>query len=192
MKIREFIMRNRKYEGKQEDKIAEIMKEIELKNYIPISTKLTLIDKLADMLIVKNEDGFGTYDSAARYIYFTLMSIQVYTNLEFSFNDNVGNNNKLDITELCNEYDLLMENGWLFPIIEAIGNDYKDFNSLLNMKWDERLTQMNSSEAVVNRVLGSMLVAVQEASLNITKSMIGSGGSITQILEQMNNEDKAG
>jgi hypothetical protein len=189
MKIKEFISRNRKYEGKQEDEIAEIMKEIELKNYIPISAKFNLIDKLADLLIIKNEDGFGTYDSGARYLYFTLMAIQMYTNLEFSFEDKLQANNKLDITELCNEYDLLMVNGWLFPIIENIGNDYKDFNSLLNMKWDERMIQMNSSEAVVNRVLGSMLLAVQEASLNITKSMIGSDGSITQILEQMNSKE---
>ena len=80
---------------------------------------------------------------------------------------------KVDLTVLCDQYDQVMANGWLFPILELIGGDYKDFNSLLNMKWDEQINQLNSSEAILNRTLSAMQYAVETASAKVAGTMLG-------------------
>ena len=134
MKVTEFIEKYGKYDHKT-TKMDEIAKAIDLHNYLPFSQKVNIINKLCDVLIVKNKEGFVTYDTFARYLLFTMTSLSAYTALEVSTESLiVDNNNQLDITEFSNEYDLLMENGWIFPILEKIGTDYNDFNSLLNMR----------------------------------------------------------
>lgn len=173
MKIEEFIKKHRVYE-KGKFKEEDIRKELEIKTYLPIGYKINIIDKMADTLIVKNAEGYSTYDSVARYIIFTTTVLKLYTNLEFSIDSMTADiDSKVDLTVLCDQYDQVMANGWLFPILELIGGDYKDFNSLLNMKWDEQINQLNSSEAILNRTLSAMQYAVETASAKVAGTMLG-------------------
>lgn len=191
MKVEEFIEKYGKYDHKT-TKMEDIAKVLNTKNYLPFSQKANIINKLCDVLIVKNEEGFVTYDTFARYLLFTMISLSVYTDLELNI-DSLNNidKNKIDLTELSDEYDTLMENGWIFPLLDKIGSDYNDFNSLLNMKWEERMTQFNSSEAIINRILGDILIAVQSSSAKVAEAMIGSGGSsLQQLMEEVQKQSR--
>ena len=61
MKIEEFIKKHRVYE-KGKFKEEDIRKELEIKTYLTIGYKINIIDKMADTLIVKNAEGYSTYD----------------------------------------------------------------------------------------------------------------------------------
>lgn len=189
MKIEEFIKKHGVYE-KGKFKEEDIRKELEIKTYLPIGYKINIIDKMADTLIVKNAEGYSTYDSVARYIIFTTTVLKLYTNLEFSIDSMTADiDSKVDLTVLCDQYDQVMANGWLFPILELIGGDYKDFNSLLNMKWDEQINQLNSSEAILNRTLSAMQYAVEAASAKVAGTMLG--GASEQFEQIMKETMKA-
>jgi hypothetical protein len=190
MKIEEFVKSNGSY-GKDKKKDSELKKELEMKFYIPIGDKINIVNSMADTLIVKNEEGYATYDGIARYIIFTTTVIKLYTNLEFDIESLTAVDNKIELTHLCEQYDLLMENGWLFPILEMIGEDYKDFNSLLNMKWEERMNQLNSSEATINRVMGAMLNAIETASAKVAGTVLNDNTDYFSQLLQATTDKKS-
>ena len=95
MKIREFIERISK-----EDFNLDIL--LEIKKYIPIMEKKKFaMDVIA--ACTDDVDGFVTADRFKMNIYFNMMVLGLYTNLEIDS----------DFDEMVREYDLLCENGML-------------------------------------------------------------------------------
>lgn len=149
MKVQEFI----EYIGKSVNKtmkneqvLALIQKQLEVKKYIPINEKKDLVDKIIEKCIYF-ENGTFRIDSIDSYIYFTMLTIDAYTNLE------------IDNVEEC--YDMLSESGLMSMVIAAIGQEYNDVLTFFNMKRDEIL-ENNSLEMQLGRFFDNVLENVDD------------------------------
>lgn len=125
-----------------------------IKKYVPIQVKRHVIEEALLNQIIKVKDGLYTFNSIDKYMAFTLAAITLYTDLEF---DNVDE-----------DYDSLMETGYLTVILEAIGEDYFNFSDLFEMRFSDIMRETNTIEAIINS-------GIQEAmlSLNVTLEKIG-------------------
>ena len=125
---------------KEEQILALAQKQLEVKNYLSIKEKKDLIDK-----IIYNsayfEDGILKINAIDCYVYFTMFTIDAYTNLE------------IDNVEAC--FDVLSESGLISVIISALGQEYNDVNTYLNMKRSELLAD-NSIEVQVGKFLNNI------------------------------------
>lgn len=131
---------------KNEQVLALIQKQLEVKKYIPINEKKDLVDKIIEKCIYF-ENGTFRIDSIDSYIYFTMLTIDAYTNLE------------IDNVEEC--YDMLSESGLMSMVIAAIGQEYNDVLTFFNMKRDEIL-ENNSLEMQLGRFFDNVLENVDD------------------------------
>lgn len=168
MKVNEFI----EYMGsninrtmKNEQIVALAKKQLDVKKYISIKDKKELVDKIIDKCIYYT-DGTFSIDGIDCYMYFTMYTIDAYTNLE------------IDDVEMA--FDALSESGLLPVVIGALGQEYQDVNTFLNMKRDEILDN-NSVEKQIGRLFDDVLYKVGDFSdgiigtlneLNINKDTV--------------------
>lgn len=117
---------------------AFLKKELEVKEYLGIKTKKTLVQDIVNECILY-DDGVFKFDDIEKYIVFTMRTIAAYTNLELSE----------DIEE---DYDLLCEAKLLEAVINIFKKEYDDVNVLLQMKCDYILSG-NTIEAQLGRFL---------------------------------------
>ena len=123
-----------------------IRKELEVKDYLPFAEKRNICARVLEVCNNIDEDsGLVKVDSVTRYIVFTLSILSAYTNLEFSSGED-------DIDSL-DEYDMLCQSGLLNPILDVIGEEYAVCNNMLNMMMDDIMTNNNTMEAVMGKVL---------------------------------------
>jgi hypothetical protein len=144
---------------KEEQVLALVQKQLEVKKYIPIKEKKELVDKII-YHSAYFEDGILKINAIDCYMYFTMFTIDAYTNLEI---DNVEN---------C--FDALSESGLMPAVIAALGQEYSDVNTFLNMKRDEMLAD-NSIENQVGKFLDK-----------ISREVDGVKGAITDAIGGLN------
>lgn len=145
MKIRELVEfannnKNKMLKGEQLQQL--IAKTIEVKKYIGIKEKRTLIDDIINDCILY-EDGVYKFDDIDKYIAFTMKTIAAYTNLELS-------------DDMENDYDELCEFKLLNVVIETFSGEYENINLLLQMKCDYILSG-NAIEAQFGKFLTGIL-----------------------------------
>lgn len=121
---------------------ALLKKKLEVKEYVSIKSKKTLVDDIVNECILY-EDGVFKFNDIEKYICFTMRVIEAYTNLELS-------------NDLEEEYDLLCESKLLESIINTFKKEYDDVNILLQMKCDYVLTS-NTMAAQTGRFFDGVL-----------------------------------
>lgn len=143
---------------KTEQLQALLKKKLEVKEYISIRAKKSLIDAIVNECILY-EDGIFKFNDIDKYICFTMRTIAAYTNLELS-------------EDLEEEYDLLCESRLLDSIISTFKKEYDDVNILLQMKCDYVLNN-NTLEAQVGRFFDGILEKVDALVDALTNKVDG-------------------
>jgi hypothetical protein len=144
MRVRElveYMSKNVNRTMKGEQILALAQKQLEVKKYLPINKKKELVDDIISKCIYFENNTFRI-DSIDCYMYFTMLTINAYTNLE------------IDDVEDC--FDVLSESGLMPIIIAALGQEYNDVQTFLNMKCDEILAN-NSLEVQLGRFFNDIL-----------------------------------
>ena len=159
MRIHEFIEymgKNVNRTLKEEQILTLVKKQLEVKNYVSLSEKKVLVEK-----IVANscylEDGMLKIDPIDCYMYFTMLTIDAYTNLE--------------IDDMENAFDALSESGLLPVVIMSLGQEYNDVQIFLNMRRDEIL-QSGSIEVQFSKFFNNVLTNVDDLKQAVIE-MIG-------------------
>ena len=152
MKVNEllkFVEKNRTKMLKAEQLQELLKKTLEVKKYIGIKNKKQLIDDIVNACVIY-ENGVFKFNDIDKYIFFTMKTIETYTNLELSS----------DIEE---DYDMLCRSGVLELIISTFKKEYDNVSVLLQMQCDYVLSG-NSIEAQI----GKFLISLSEKIDNIT------------------------
>lgn len=148
MKVQELVEFMKKNTNKtmKEDQVASLLKRtIEPKSYMSIKDKKQLVDKIVNKSIYY-DNGIFKFDGIERYVYFTMYTIEAYTNLELS-------------GDIEDDFDTLSESKLLPVIICLIQQEYDDVNIYLQMQCDYILED-NSVELQVGKFLNGILNAV--------------------------------
>ncbi len=120
-----------------------IKKELEIKDYIPFSTK----KQIAEMVVKQNstvENGVFKIDSVGQFIGFIMAMLVAHTNLE------------INTEQPIEDYDALSEAGLLEPIIAQFHKSYSECEAILKLTAADALAD-NNLNAVVARFLDSIL-----------------------------------
>ena len=160
MRINEFIEymgKNVNRAMKQDDIVKLVKKQLEVKNYISIKEKKNLVDRIIEKCIYFENNTFRI-DAIDSYIYFTMFTIDTYTNLE------------IDDVEDC--FDALSESGLMPAVIAALGQEYQDVQTFLNMKRGEIL-ENKSLEMQLGKFFEGALDKVEEFSEGIMSAIDG-------------------
>ena len=138
--------------------------DIEVKKYLPISTKQTIIETLLSDCLIYADNGTIECDYILRDVVLSLVYIFQYTNIEHEESEDEENDgsyiNMLDV------YDLFQEYG----ILEAIQNEIplkeRHFISdILDRQIEQRLAFENSIEGIVSKGI-DMLVGTVNNNTN--------------------------
>lgn len=145
MTIKEFVDYMKKNTNKaiREDQVETIVKKaLEPKSYLSIKDKKELVNKIVDKCIYY-ENGVFKFDGIDRYIYFTMYTIEAYTNLELS-------------EDVEADFDAISE-AKLLPIITClIQQEFDDVNIFLQMQCDY-ITAGNTIEGQFGRFFDEIL-----------------------------------
>lgn len=145
MTIREFVDYMKKNTNKaiREDQVAAMAKKaLEPKSYLGIKEKKEIVNKIIDKCIYY-ENGMFKFDGIDRYVYFTMYTIEAYTNIDLS-------------EDVEADFDAISESK-LLPIVTCmIQQEFDDVNIFLQMQCDY-ITAGNSVEAQVGRFLDDLL-----------------------------------
>lgn len=142
---------------KEDQILASVKKQLEIKKYLPIQEKKDLVDRIIEKCIYFENNTFRI-DAIDSYIYFTMFTIDTYTNLE------------IDNVEEC--FDALSESGLMPVVIAALGQEYQDVQTFLNMKRDEIL-ENNSLEMQLGKFFENVLDQVSDLSDTVIKTIDG-------------------
>ena len=153
----EYMGKNVNRTMKDEQILSLVQKQLEIKKYLPINEKKDLIDKIIEKCIYF-ENGTFRIDAIDSYIYFTMLTIDAYTNLE------------IDDVEEC--YDVLSEAGLMPVVIAALGQEHNDVLTFLNMKRNEIL-ENNSLEMQLGRLFDTVLDKVEDFSEGLISTIDG-------------------
>lgn len=157
--IENFKQQNIKNTTMKPNAVGEYLKEnLEIKTYIPFATKRLIAEMVVDAN-TEEIDGVWKNDAISQYIAFVVAMIQAHTNL--SFGDNP-----------VDDYDLLVENELLAPIIEMFRNDYNECDIVLKMALASKLED-NNINALVGKFLNGILDRLDGAE-EFLKSTLGS------------------
>ena len=157
MTIREFIdyMKKSTNRTTKEDQVASLMnRALEPKAYLGIKEKRLLIDKIVDKTIYY-DNGIFKFDEIDRYMYFTMYTIEAYTNIELS-NDVVADFDELSASKL------------LPAVICLIQQEFDDVNLFLQMQCGYILNG-NSIEAQLGRFLNGILEKLDNVETGLSK-----------------------
>jgi len=88
--------------------------------------------------------------SAKRFLIFATSILKLYTNLE------------LNKEKPHEDYDLLRESGILDDIMERIGGDFEEFNTIFNMTYDDMMYNENNWRTFISGQFSDTLKAVVE------------------------------
>ena len=168
MKVRELIEKTNK-----EDFNLEIL--LEIKKYMPIMEKkkfaMDIISACTD-----DVDGFITADRFKMNIYFNMMVLGLYTNLEIDS----------DFDEMVKQYDLLCASGMLNNLLALFADDYSVMCSVLDGLLDELLIQ-NSIDVQVVRI-GNKIMSILDAlgdSIDDINSLVPEGIDLNKIINML-------
>ena len=122
-------------------------KVLETKQYLPFAEKISLVNRIVDKCMTIN-NGFVQFNEIDQYIYFTIESIQAYTNLKFD-EDHVV------------DYDLLCSTGLLGNIIATFDGEYKMILNLVEMQ-KRYVLEQNKIEFQVAKVANALVDAIDK------------------------------
>lgn len=134
-----------------------IAKNLEIKTYLPFTTKRTIAEMVARSSI-EEIDGVKKHDSISSYISFIVAMIQSHTNLKFE--------------EPVEDYDALAESGLLPLIIDTFRTDYSECDVLLKMAIAYELED-NNINLVIGKFLNGILDRLDDFSEALKESMGG-------------------
>lgn len=118
-------------------KQQKLLKEINIKHYVPFNMKRVMAKKLVeDICLDENEI---ILNSPKRYLAYVLSIVTMYTDLECEQEDS-----SLD-------YDLLRESGILETIFLEIGDDIKEYKTMWTMCYEDLLQNENSLVKIIKR-----------------------------------------
>jgi hypothetical protein len=127
----------------REDQVASLINRVlEPKGYIGIKEKRELVNKIVNQTIYYT-DGVFKFDGIDRYMYFTMYTLEAYTNLELS-------------EDVTSDFDILSESKLLPAIICLIQKEFDDVNVFLQMQC-EYILDDNSIEAQIGKFLTNIL-----------------------------------
>lgn len=138
----EFVEKNRTKMLKAEQLQELLKKTLEVKKYIGIKDKKQLIDDIVNACVIY-EDGVFKFNDIDKYIIFTMMTIEAYTNIEIS-------------DDIENDYDLLCQANLLNAIIATFNGEYENVRLLLQMKCEYILSD-NNIEVQFGKFLNGLL-----------------------------------
>ena len=171
----EYLRKNTNKTTREDQVISMVKKQLEVKEYISIKQKRSLIDDIVNASVLF-ENGVFKFDAISKYVYFTMYTIAAYTNLELS--DNIED-----------DFDELSSAKLLPVVISTIQAEYDDVNILLQMHCDSIL-ENNSVENVVGNFLEDILSFLNnlESGLkqgldNFSNLKIGDNANVGQIIE---------
>lgn len=176
MKVNELVAlvnnnKNKMLKGEQLQQFLE--KTLEVKKYIGIKEKKSLIDDIVNSCIIY-DDGILKFNEIDKYITFTMMTIASYTNLELSF-------------DIENDYDELCSAKLLNAVIETFAGEYENVKLLLAMQCDYILSA-NNIESQLGRMLTSILDKVDVFS-NLISNKLDSF-NLDSLSDNMNDINK--
>ena len=141
MELVEFVGNNKNKMLKSAQLEELVAKTLEVKKYIGIKEKKTLVESIVNECILF-EDGIFKFDDIDKYLCFTMRVIEAYTNLELS-------------ADYEDDYDLLCKSGLLEIVINTFKKEYDDVSILLQMKCDYVLSE-NHLSAQVGKFLSNL------------------------------------
>jgi hypothetical protein len=147
MKIMEFIESIKK----NPNQATAICKKLIKTRYIPVLEKRQLAE-LVYSTSTEIENGIVKVDSLSKYLIFTLLMLNRYTELEFTVDESGA-----ATEEAIKEYDALCENGLLNPIIAEFQEDYARANEIMNYVFQDNLAVNNTVEAVAGKTAIALL-----------------------------------
>ncbi len=154
MKVSEFVEKFKK------NKMLDIKKELEVKEYIGITAKEELARVVLDNCTTEINNEIHI-NSLERYLLFIISVINIHTNLDFSDKDNE------DYSAL-DDYDALCENGLIDKIIGTFKEDYDACEIVLNMMTTDRL----QSSMTIEKKIYSFFDNVSEIFQHATNSLL--------------------
>ena len=169
MKIREFVdcMKKNTNRTMKEDQVASLIKKtIEPKAYVGIKEKKEIIDRIINKTIYY-ENGIFKFDEIDRYMYFTMYTIDAYTNLELSEN-------------IIDDFDTLSESKLLPAIICLIQQEFDDVNLFLQMQCNYIMSD-NSIEAQIGKFLTGLIDKLDNFGGGLSKRL--EGINVDELLE---------
>lgn len=138
--------------------LNKLIKEINIKEYVPYSTKVFMAKKMTENACVK--DGEFLNDSPKRYLSYIMSLIELYTDLELNEED----------TSL--EYDALKSSGMLTAIINHIGEEeFNEYKSIWKMVYEDTLRNHTSATSVIKRNIERFGVICNEGLLALAKAI---------------------
>ena len=126
-----------------------IKKKLDVKSYMSIKAKRDLVESIANECVLYDE-GVFKFDEIEKYVYFTMKTIEAYTNLELS-------------DDIENDYDMLCEVGLLNAVINTFSGEYENVKILLQMRCDYILSN-NNIESQVGKFLTGLLEKIDNVS----------------------------
>lgn len=114
-------------------------KEIQVKQYLPISDKIDLVQ-----VALQKAQEDGIYNDMKLEVYFHMNIIYLYTNIEFSEED------REDEFVL---YDKFESSGLLDEIVAAIGGEYDTLYDYVTIMKKEKLDYSNTAAAVLRSII---------------------------------------
>ena len=125
--------------SKQKD--AFVKKHIKT-TYIPYYQKIDAVRQIVKATMYKNINGKDTFviNSPLRYFLFVRTVIELYTDLEW---DKFEKEKEIDgfivQYDISKDFDILEQNGLIESIMNAIGDDFTKFTTVLNMVVDDEV-----------------------------------------------------
>lgn len=149
MKVNELVEKYKK------NKMLDLKKELEVKEYIGIVAKERLARVVLDNCATE-VDNEVHINSLERYLLFIISVIEIHTNLDFSDDEN-ENYSALD------DYDALCEAGLIDKIINTFKADYDACETVLNMMTTDRLQNSMTIEKKIYEFLDGFSDILQNA-----------------------------
>ena len=144
MKVKElveFVNNNKNKMLKPEQLVQVVAKQLETKRYIGIKQKKEMVGDIVDHCLMY-EDGIFKFDDIEKFIYFTMKSIEAYTNIELS-------------EDIEDDYDELCAAGLLEMVVGCFRKEYDDLGILLQMRCDYILND-NNIEVQLGKLLNNI------------------------------------
>lgn len=149
MKINEFIERTN-IEG-----IENLKDILTIRNYAPFADKYDLCSSvLAECNTIDEKTGIVTVDSVMRHVVFTITILSLYTNLEFSSDEN-SEINSID------EYDMLCQYKLLKPIINEFAEEYAECEQILNTMQNDLIANSNNMHHMAGNMAKQFLNVIE-------------------------------
>jgi hypothetical protein len=134
--------------------INTVLEQLEIKQYIPIDDKASIVSAIGEQMIVE-EDGFASVDLGSKELFTTFAMAKYYGGIIFDLNEEEKNIYGAD------EYDFLHENG-VIKYIEEQTDDVWKFLQLLEDTLKNELEKRNSIASIAVRYLDKFMVKLDD------------------------------